>query len=251
MALYDPVDGVYRKVAKKYDPVDGIYRNVKAAYDPVDGVYRQYFSSGTPVGSLVVGDSVWLNVDGVLTEFLVVHQGNPDSAIYDASCDGTWLLMKDIHSTSSMGGYYQSSTIHTYLNETFLTLLESDIRDAVKDVKIPYHSGGVGSLYTGSNGLNTKVFLLACSEVGGGTTGTRPADGTCLDYFNGAGSGTLIAYLDGVAKWWWLRSPYVTSNQTYMGRRWAVDTSGYTTYSTQATVNGVRPAFILDSATLI
>lgn len=48
MALYDSVDGVYRKVSKKYDPVDGVYRNVKAAYDPVDGVYRQYFSSGVP-----------------------------------------------------------------------------------------------------------------------------------------------------------------------------------------------------------
>ena len=48
MALYDPVDGVYRKVTKKYDPVDGVYRKVTKAFDQVDGVYRQYFSSGVP-----------------------------------------------------------------------------------------------------------------------------------------------------------------------------------------------------------
>ena len=48
MALYDVVNGVYRKVTKKYDPVEGVYRKVTKAFDPVDGVYRQYFSSGVP-----------------------------------------------------------------------------------------------------------------------------------------------------------------------------------------------------------
>ena len=28
MALYDPVDGVYRKVKKSYDPVEGTHRKV-------------------------------------------------------------------------------------------------------------------------------------------------------------------------------------------------------------------------------
>lgn len=48
MALYDVLNGVYRKVSKKYDPVEGVYRKVTKAFDPVDGVYRQYFSSGVP-----------------------------------------------------------------------------------------------------------------------------------------------------------------------------------------------------------
>ena len=44
------------------------------------------------IGTLAVGSSVYLNVGGVRKEFLVVHQGLL-SSMYDASCNGTWLLM--------------------------------------------------------------------------------------------------------------------------------------------------------------
>ena len=50
--------------------------------------------SGTKLANKEVGSIVKLNVNGAVTEFLVVHQGLP-SDIYDASCNGTWLLMKD------------------------------------------------------------------------------------------------------------------------------------------------------------
>ena len=41
-----------------------------------------------------VGSTVKLKVNGTAREFLVVHQGKP-SSLYDESCNGTWLLMKD------------------------------------------------------------------------------------------------------------------------------------------------------------
>ena len=92
------------------------------------------------IGTLAVGSSVYLNVGGVRTEFLVVHQGLP-SSMYDASCNGTWLLMKDICEErvwhSSNVNKYESSTIHTYLNGTFLNLFDSDVKNAVKQVKLP------------------------------------------------------------------------------------------------------------------
>ena len=43
-----------------------------------------------------VGSTVKLKVDGSLKEFIVVHQGKP-SSMYDESCNGTWLLMKDCY----------------------------------------------------------------------------------------------------------------------------------------------------------
>ena len=46
---------------------------------------------GTPVAVFALGNTPYLNVGGVRKEFLVVHQGLP-SSLYDASCDGTWLL---------------------------------------------------------------------------------------------------------------------------------------------------------------
>lgn len=38
-----------------------------------------------------------LNEKGTPVDYLVVNQGIPeDSPLYDASCEGTWLLRKDI-----------------------------------------------------------------------------------------------------------------------------------------------------------
>ena len=47
------------------------------------------------LGAKAVGSIVKLKVGGTAKEFIVVHQGKP-SSMYDSSCDGTWLLMKDI-----------------------------------------------------------------------------------------------------------------------------------------------------------
>ena len=266
MALYDPVDGVYRKVAKKYDPVDGIYRKVTKAYDPVDGVYRQYFSSDLTAGGLAVGDSIWLNVDGTLTEFLVVHQGNPDSALYDASCSGTWLLMKDIYSmvqwdcdeydqsdelVSEMSNEYAESEMHKYyMGYYFIRRFDSNVQSAIKDVKIPYVEGaGYGSVRTGANGLSTKIFLLSGYEVGFTVSDHSAlyADGACLDYFVGATRTTRTAYYNGSEHYWWLRTP----QQYEYDIAFCVDTYGYLVNWSCDKERGMRPAFILDSNTPI
>lgn len=121
--------------------------------------------------SLAVGSSVYCNVNGTKTEFIVVHQDKP-SSLYDDSCNGTWLLMKDIYEDrvwqSGDINKYESSDIHTYLNSTFLNLFDSNIKDAIKQVKIRYrkNGGSGGSDQSGANGLPAKIFLLSCYEVG-------------------------------------------------------------------------------------
>ena len=146
-----------------------------------------------------VGSTVKLNVDGALKEFLVVHQGKP-SSIYDNSCNGTWLLMKDCYVSrawhSSNVNKYESSDIHTYLNNTFLKLLDSNIQEAVKQVKLPYrqNGGSGGTDRNGANGLSTKIFLLSGYEVGFTTSDNSyfPVDGAKLSYFeSGTGSSAL------------------------------------------------------------
>jgi len=47
------------------------------------------------LGNKPVGSIVKIKVNSTLRNFIVVHQGKP-SSLYDASCDGTWLLMEDI-----------------------------------------------------------------------------------------------------------------------------------------------------------
>lgn len=168
-----------------------------------------------------IGSIVKLKVGGTLRDFIVVHQGKP-SAIYDASCDGTWLLMKDCYEArqwhSSNVNDYANSTIHSYLNSTFLNLFESNIQAQIKQVKLPYRAGsGYGkSVTSGANGLSAKIFLLSSEETSYKHDYMPTGEGAELAYFKGcADSGAdskRVANLNGSAAVWWLRSPYCNSN---------------------------------------
>lgn len=207
------------------------------------------------LGTKAVGSIVKIKVNGAAKDFIIVHQGLPSSA-YDASCNGTWLLMKDIYTTSTFSNNnnsYKDSSIHSYLNGTFFNLIDGDIRNAIKQVKIPYQNGtgSGGSLATGSNGLSTKVFLLSGYEVGWTTSdnGYFPKDGAKLDYF-GSGSGgnsKRVAYNGSSAAIWWLRSPDTSDN--YYG--WGVRTDGSDGSNWYNGSYGVRPAFILPSTLVV
>lgn len=201
-----------------------------------------------------VGSTVKIKVNGAVKDFIIVHQGKP-SGIYDDSCDGTWVLLKDIYTTSTFGSNnsYKDSSIHSYLNSTFYNLIDSEIRAAIKQVKIPCQNGtgSGGSLATGANGLSTKVFLLSGYEVGWTTSDNSyfPKDGAKLDYF-GSGSGgnsKRVAYNGSSAAVWWLRSPY-TGNANGV---WFVGSDGSSNLGWCSNSYGVRPAFILPSTLVV
>lgn len=201
------------------------------------------------LGSKAVGSIVKLKVNGSAKEFIVVHQGKP-SSIYDESCNGTWLLMKDIYENhawdSSNVNKYESSDIHSYLNSTFLNLFENNIRDAIKQVKIPYRKGGGsgGSDQSGANGLSAKIFLLSGYEVGWTTSDIRylPVDGAKLDYIN-----NRIATYNGVAVRWWLRSPQTNNLYSVI----QVDSDGQSHSSNAPNSYGIRPALVLPFDALV
>ena len=207
------------------------------------------------LGTKAVGSIVKIKVNGASKDFIVVQQGNPNTSTYDSSCNGTWLLMKDIYTTSTFdnNNSYKDSNIHTYLNGTFYNLIDSNIRAAIKQVKIPYQNGtgSGGSLATGSNGLSTKVFLLSGYEVGWTTSdnGYFPKDGVRLAYFGNSSGGNSkrVAYNGSSAAIWWLRSPYTGNNNGV----WVVNTDGsYYNYWYNYSY-GVRPAFILPSTLVV
>lgn len=204
-----------------------------------------------------VGSVIKLNVNGTAKEFLVVHQGKP-SSIYDDSCNGTWLLMKDCYESrqwhSSNSNAYANSTIHNYLNSTFLNLFEADIKAQIKQVKIPYVNGtGSSAVASGASGLSAKIFLLSGYEVGFTTSDNSyfPVDGAKLSYFeNGTGTSALnkrIAYLNGSAAYWWLRSPYTRVTSSV----WYVLTNGVYSSNYASDSRGIRPALVLPSTLLV
>ena len=224
--------------------------------------YDISLASGTLISELPVGNTVKIEVNGTLRDFLIVHQGLP-SSLYDDSCNGTWLLMKEIYTGTQWSppyAYnYSTSVINNYLNSDFLNLLDSSIKDVIQQVKIPYYTtnGGLPVINYGANGVSCKSFLLSGYEVGWSYDVSMqfPEDGAKLSYFE---SGTSTSAnnkrvaTDGKTGWqatktWWLRSDY-TANPD---KAWYVESDGTYDRTEKSNSLGCRPAFILPFDTLV
>lgn len=201
------------------------------------------------LGSKAVGSIVKLKVNGAEKEFIVVHQGKPGS-MYDESCNGTWLLMKDCYTSRAWSDYssnnYKIASINPYLNGPFLGLFDADIQGSIKQVKIPYVNGtGGAAVASGAGGLSCKVFLLGGCEVGIPSTGNVPSDGVKLDYFDSTMSTDTkrVANLNGSPMGWALRSADSNTSNPI----WFITVRGapnnYQSYANGSF--GIRPALVL------
>lgn len=208
------------------------------------------------LSSKAIGSTIKLKVNGSAKDFIVVHQGKP-SSVYDDSCNGTWLLMKDVYESrqwhSSNTNDYANSTIHSYLNSTFLAMFDSNIQKAIKQVKLPYRKGsGTSTTVTsGSNGLSAKIFLLSATETSFSFSYMPSGEGAELAYFKGCADNSSdskrVAYLNGSATSWWLRAPDCDG----FGRALYVSSSGGWFRGSCSSSCGVRPALILPSTLLV
>lgn len=214
--------------------------------------------SGTTYGDLAVGSTVQINENGSPVNYLVVHQGNPDPNLYDASCDGTWLLRKDIAEErvwdAGSSNQLATSDIHAYLNGDWLNRYESATLSSIKSVKVPYCIGGNSStVNSGQNGLHCKAFLLSAYEVGYVYNGDNNVhvDGSKLSYFESGSEASAknkrISALNGNTTSWWLRSPY-TKYQDEVNN---INSQGaFTVYNVHRS-EGVRPCIIMDSSVFV
>ena len=194
-----------------------------------------------------VGSIVKIKVNGAAKDFIIVHQGLPSSA-YDASCNGVWVVMKDIYTTMKWDGSnndYLNSDMTAYLNGTFISLIDADIRNAIKQVKIPYTNYSNNNVMSGSNGLSCKVFLLSGTEVGFSGVSYMNTEGAKLSYFDSASK--RVAYNGSSAAGWWLRSPRASSSSGV----WTVKSDGSLDYWSYRDTYGVRPAFVLPSTLVV
>lgn len=220
--------------------------------------------TGILAADLAVGSTVKLMENGAAVEYLVVNQGKPSgSSLYDDSCDGTWLLRKDLvaknnFNANKAGNIYADSTVDIYLNNDFFNSLGDVEKTTIKQVKIPYVSSAGTSasqqiVSIGDNGHSCKVFLLGGNEIGLDMDDSVD-DGARLSYFIKAIAATLIAYYNGTATNWWTRTTDITTT----GLIYVVQESGNSmTQSYYGYGYGYRPALILpytakfDSTTLI
>ena len=201
-------------------------------------------STGTSAGDIDVSATVKINENGQAVDYLVVHQGLP-SDIYDASCEGTWCLRKDIAEkgrlwNSVASNVLETSEIHEYLNGDWMNRYDPDVLEAIKQIKIPYCvGGGSATVNSGALGLSCKFFLLSMKEVGLSHS-NAPNDGSKLDYF--LDDSTRISMWNGTADSWWLRSAYIDSDSIV----YIVAYDGSTTFWVTNNPNYcTRPALIL------
>lgn len=203
--------------------------NLNAALNKL-GQAALYTKIGVPIynevtinlANVSVGDEVLLPENGIMTPYIVVQIGNPDTSIYDNSCNGVWLLRKNITLDyyqpwdSNRTNNFSTSTIKSWLNSTMLLKFDSTIQNNIIEAKIPYGSGGgTTNVNIGENGTPSKIFLLSVYETGGNSSiYFAPQDGATLSYFIKGDTATArkkrIAYTESTSKAgdWWTRSPY-------------------------------------------
>lgn len=198
------------------------------------------------LGEQAVGNIVKMNVGGIPYNFIVVHQGLPETG-YSSSCKGTWLLMQDLYEKQKynmLGGgistKYTTSDLDTYLNDAFLELFDANVVAAIKTALIPCGSGGL---------LSAKVFLLSYAELRESLPTNAYVEGAQLEYFkNASGSAAYKALLNGVETAWWTR----TFDKSKPSQAYYVSSDG-SKLSTAfvSTQYGIRPAMIFPSETAV
>lgn len=182
------------------------------------------------LGDRSVGDVVYVEENGLKIEYIIVHQGNPSISLYDSSCEGTWLLRKDVDcllgwiaSSEAFAdkNSYEDSLVHAYLNGTFLNRFSAATLSNIKTAKIPYRPsfGKSTAVNAGSNGLTCRAFSLSGYELGFTSSDSSyfVADGAKLDYFL-SGSGTAACdqrawdWPSGTTSYSSTRTPYIGSS---------------------------------------
>lgn len=82
------------------------------------------------LGNVAVGAIVKLNENGSPVEYLVIQQGKPPDSMYDESCDGTWLLRKDIAENRVWNAddfnQFENSDIQVWLDSTMFARYDSN-----------------------------------------------------------------------------------------------------------------------------
>ena len=164
-----------------------------------------------------VGDEKNITVNGEALTLVIVGFNHDDLA--SGGKAGITFGMKNLmattrkmNSSDTNKGGFTGSEMYSWLQDTLLPTLPSDLQAVLKSVN-KKTSAGSQSLTINTNSM--KLFLFSEIEVFGSTTYSASGEGSQYDYF--ATAANRIKYLfngSGPAKVWWERSPS-GSNSTY------------------------------------
>lgn len=128
-----------KKVKTLYTGVNNTSRKIKKAYVGVGNNAKMFWPSIKTLGELNVSTIVKIKEYGVYVDYIIIHQGIPDSS-YGSSCNGTWLMRSDIDSlekydSSGVTDLYGSNLYRNVLSNYYSRL--TDVKSLVKTASIP------------------------------------------------------------------------------------------------------------------
>ncbi len=156
----------------------------------------------------------------------------------------TLLMRKEIldkdRRINEYSSLYENSETDAYLNGEFIDSLGDFSRYIVtSDISVADDSA-IGSSGEKTKQIQRKIFLLSVNEIGINTGVNVGKEGKALKYF--ADENNRIAYRDGRACSWWLRSP----NTYYLSCTYVIGDNNKLGYTNAYDVNGIRPVFCVD-----
>lgn len=203
--------------------------------------------ANTMIKNASIGTVVKAKIGGAVYEFIIVQQGTPSSGNYDSSCNGTWLMLKNcVNKTkySSTSQLYADSAAKTFIEDSVYWQIENGLRGVIKTVKIPYSYLQDG-VYSGSNGLEVKIFLPSAAELGFGTNSNYNQEGGALSYFSS--NENRVSKYNGVETTYATRTPDKISNARIVG----VYTDGTSVMGDYENDYGIRPMIIIYNTCLL
>ena len=234
MAHKTLINGTAYTVKGGRDLIAGTGYAKKQGKTLIDGTEHD-ISFGIPLSTITPGAILYLNESGSPVPFYIAKHD------YESGLNGagrTLLVRKDCYDKrafNSKNNAFSGSSMDTWLNNTWLKLLDADIQAAISKTKFYYTTGNGKNTVTT---LQRAVFLLSVTELGK-SSGYANTEGTALD--SAVCRQLAIAYYDGHATVQWTRTP-MTSDTFYV---FCLSTDGGLDRRMSGNSNSSRPTFTL------
>ena len=244
------------------DEIDEAYKNGKLVWKKEAPV-----PTGTPLSDLAIGETVKLNENGEVAEWIIVHKGSPNSSYENA--DGTWLLRKEVHSMieptlDDCRGWFDNQfdeACNDFFDEKLFAydnvILEATIPSNYNPNQNPYYSPTD----------DRKCFLLSATEVGIKTNSLEfysyfpesrvnvknIAPDSKLDYFNlyDASDAKRVGKHKGSNVYWATRTNARESDGVTLAGIVSIAPSGGRFVSKNFDAKGVRPAVVVSKEAMV
>ena len=237
MAHKTLISGTAYSVTGGRELIGGTGYGCKAGKTLIGGTaFTVPFSKGIPLSTITPGAILYLNESGSPVPFYIAKHD------YESGLNGagrTLVVRKDCYDMrvfSDGSTTYANSDLDLWIGNTWIKLLDSDIRTAVGMTKFYYTDGNRLST------LQRSAFQLSLTELGKSSKYAND-EGSVLPIADVL----QIAYRNGSTVFQWTRSKN-TSNSYNV---WALSNKAVAYYGVVESSYGSRPAFTLPATTAV